>query len=393
MRAIAACAILIWHSWLYSSPSGTPVHQALFSHALPDLQFGVILFFALSGFLLYRPFAAIVLGERSGLRIGGYLRNRALRILPCYWVILFFAAIVLDTTQVREHARLVPGGLGSFDFARTAAFAENYTPRSLGLGIGPAWSLAVEVVFYLVLPFLALAAYALGRRARTKRGNRLAGLFPAAALLLLGLSGKFVAGVLVPGVPSQWGQTWHSVVELSFWGMADLFAFGMALAVLYVEVDSGRIRLPRLWLPVTAIAAFGAYVLVAVSTTGEQLSYRPSNTVIAAACALLLALVVLPTAAKETHHVFLRFLELRPVRTVGTISYGIFLWHVPILFWLRAHGLFLSGLAGFLLNTLLLFVVTAACSYVTYRYVEAPALRLKQRRLRAPQGRAVSLAP
>jgi peptidoglycan/LPS O-acetylase OafA/YrhL len=393
MRAIAACAILIWHSWLYSSPSGTPVHQALFSHALPDLQFGVILFFALSGFLLYRPFAAIVLGERSGLRIGGYLRNRALRILPCYWVILVFAAIVLDTTQVREHGRLVPGGLHSFDLARTAAFAENYTPRSVGLGIGPAWSLAVEVVFYLVLPFLALAAYALGRRAGTKRGNRLAGLFPAAALLLFGLSGKLVAGVLVPGAPSQWGQTWHSVVELSFWGMADLFAFGMALAVLYVEVDSGRIRLPRLWLPVTAIAAFGAYVLVAVSTTGEQLSYRPSNTVIAAACALLLALVVLPTAAKETHHVFLRFLELRPVRTVGTISYGIFLWHVPILFWLRAHGLFLSGLAGFLVNTLLLFVVTAACSYVTYRYVEAPALRLKQRRLHASQGRAVPLAP
>ena len=158
MRAVAACSILLWHSWLYSSPSGTPVHHGLLSHVMPDLQFGVTLFFSLSGFLLYRPFAAVVLRERPELRIGAYLRNRALRILPCYWFVLLVAGLGLGAVQVPEDGRLVAGALGSVgDVLRTGAFAENYTPRTVGIGVPPAWSLAVEVVFYLSLPLLASA--------------------------------------------------------------------------------------------------------------------------------------------------------------------------------------------------------------------------------------------
>ena len=211
--------------------------------------------------------------------------------------------------------------------------------------------------------------------------------------MCFGLSGKAVAAKLIPGLPSEWGATWHAVVELSFWGMADLFAFGMALAVLYVEVEAGRVRLPRIWRPAAAITALSAYVLVAVATVGEQLSYRPSNTLIAGACALLLALVVLPTAAKEEQPLLVRVLERPPIVAVGVISYGIFLWHVPIVFWLHGHGLVLPGLGGFLFNTLVLFVATITASYLTYRYIEAPALRLKRGRPRSTRARAVSSCP
>ncbi len=380
MRAAAACSILIWHGWLYSSPSGTPVHRSLLSHFVPDLQFGVTLFFTLSAFLLFRPFAATVLRQLPPLSSAAYLKSRALRILPCYWLVLFIAAFVLKTVLVRNDGQLVPGRPDNVaDLLRMAGFAQNYTPDTLGIGIGPGWSLAVEVVFYLLLPVLAFAAYSLGKHATTPRARRLAALVPAAVLLLVGLAGKFVAANIFPGTPAQWGTTWHSVVELSFFGTADLFAFGAVLAVLYVEVEDGRIRLPQRWRQPVGALGIGIYLLVALTTSNEQLGYRLSNTLIALACALLLAYVVLPTAARESPGIVLRTLERSPFVFLGTVSYSIFLWQVPLVLWLQKEDLMLPGLGGFLVNTLILFAVTLALSVLTYRFVEGPAMRLKTR--------------
>jgi peptidoglycan/LPS O-acetylase OafA/YrhL len=384
VRAVAACSILLWHSWLYSSPSGVPVDHALLSHVVPDLQYGVTIFFTLSGFLLYRPFAAVVLRNEGHLGISRYLRNRALRILPAYWFVLLVAGGVLGGLLVRRDGQLVAGSFHSWqDVGRTATLTQNYSPRSVGTGVAPAWSLAVEVVFYLVLPVLALAAYGLAKRARSRAQRRLAVLAPAAALLCVGWSGKAVAAWVVAGPPAQWGATWHSVVELSFWGMADLFCFGMVLGVLFVEVQDQVVRLPRRWWPATASAALALYLAVSVGTANEQLSYLPSNTVVALAATLALALVVLPTAARERRTALQRSLESLPFFTVGTISYSIFLWQVPVIFWLRAHHLVLAGLGGLIVNTLLLLTVTLALSFATYLFIEAPALRMKARRARS----------
>jgi peptidoglycan/LPS O-acetylase OafA/YrhL len=57
LRAIAASSVLIYHVWLYSNPNGRTAGVGPLDRVLPDFAFGVILFFTLSGFLLYRPFA------------------------------------------------------------------------------------------------------------------------------------------------------------------------------------------------------------------------------------------------------------------------------------------------------------------------------------------------
>ena len=129
---------------------------------MQDLAYGVILFFTLSGFLLYRPFAAAILRGDPLPSLRRYLLNRALRILPAYWVILFFSAMVLgsvlfwDSSGNLANGRLLDLGL----IPRAAFFLQDYFPSTLLLGIGPAWSLAVEVVFYCALPMLALLALA-----------------------------------------------------------------------------------------------------------------------------------------------------------------------------------------------------------------------------------------
>jgi len=81
LRARAAIAIITLHTWAYSSGSFGQLNQ-LFA----DLDQGLTLFFALSGFLLYRPFAAALLDRRAMPGSRAYLRNRALRIIPAYLV-------------------------------------------------------------------------------------------------------------------------------------------------------------------------------------------------------------------------------------------------------------------------------------------------------------------
>ena len=149
MRGIAAAMILFGHA---AGASGFAVDNALGAYAA-RLNMGVTLFFLLSGFLLYRPFIAARLQGRPPIRIRDYARRRVLRIVPAYWVALTLLA-------------LWPGLAGLWDggtWWRYYAFSQIYWQESTLFGIPPAWSLCVEIAFYLALPFLAAGLARLGR--------------------------------------------------------------------------------------------------------------------------------------------------------------------------------------------------------------------------------------
>ena len=363
-----------------------PIDRGFQTNWIPDLAFGVTIFFSLSGFLLYRPFAASVLDGRPLPRVRSYLWNRALRILPAYWVVLLLSAVVLETVAVRSAGDRIAGGLGDAPaLLLSVVLVQNYFPDTVAIGIGPAWSLAVEAVFYLLLPGLALGAAFLARRGGLFADRRLAALAPAALLLLVGLTGKSFVAYGLPGAPGDFGTNWHSVAELSFWCQADLFAFGMALAVVYTEIERGHLGVPRFWRPIAAGGALGfGTIVVSATDWGDPLSYKPINTLMALACTLALALVVLPTATRSPQPLILRALELPVVVAVGLVSYGVFLWQEPLVFWLGERGLLLGGRVGLLTNSTLLLTVTLILSTATYLLVEAPSLRLKSRRVPRP---------
>lgn len=377
VRALAALSIVACHTWSFTAHGGGQGYWlTLFFN---DLALGVTLFFTLSGFLLYRPVAAAVLRGTAQPSAGRYFRNRALRIVPAYWAILAVCGLVLGSVYVgwdgnaQVTGRMTDPGL----FTRVALLVQDYTPETMFTGIGPAWSLCVEVVFYLAVPVLGLLAVRFAGE-RTGAGRRtLAALAPAALLLALGISGKLASYLLSGGPPSAgWSPTWHAVVERSFWGQADLFAFGMALAVVWVRVQDGTLRLPRRWRH--AAVAMAVLVLVpCLRTLGDgQLSYLPQNTLVAFAFALLLAVVVLRPAGAPAPAVA-RGLEWRPLYAVGLVSYSLFLWHVPLIDWLTGHGVLRPGLAGLAVNLALVAALSLALSALTYWTVERPALRRK----------------
>jgi peptidoglycan/LPS O-acetylase OafA/YrhL len=70
------------------------------------------------------------------------------------------------------------------------------------------------------------------------------------------------------------------------------------------------------------------------------------------------------------------------------VSYSVFLWHEPLIRWLNDIGLTVGGVGGFLLTLGLTLALTLALSAATYRWVEAPSLRLKRRSTAAPQEEA-----
>ena len=379
LRALAATSIVVVHVWGFSTP-GRALGSRPVADALSTLSVGVTLFFTLSGFLLYRPFAASIARGAPHTSIAAYLRNRVLRIAPAYWVILAITALVLGSVGVRDAA-------GNLDFGRltdpvaliqAALLLQDYHPRTVVIGIGPAWSLAVEAVFYCALPLLVLAAARLARAAGSRRGRVLVLLGPPLLLLLIGLSGKHVAHLL-PGSPSGgYKSDWHSVIERSFWAQADLFSFGMVVAVLHTEVVDGRFALPAHWR--RAAVALGLLVFLPCAWTmhqGEQ-SYLVQNTGEALGIALFFAAIVLPDRTPSAPLRVVRLLETRPFVAVGVASYSLFLWHHPIIMWLRLHGLTLGGWGGLLVNLAFVSLIAGVFSALTYRFVERPALRRKR---------------
>jgi peptidoglycan/LPS O-acetylase OafA/YrhL len=367
---------------LFSAADGHPIQVTLLTRLLHELAFGVVLFFTLSGFLLYRPYAAAIVRGKPIPSARRYLRNRALRIAPAYLVILLLVSLVLRSAMTYDRpAHLHSGELTEPGLLlKNVLLVQNYAPNSILTGISPAWSLAVEVVFYLALPVLGLLGWMLARSASTRRRRRIAALAPALLLLVIGISGKLAAAhVSHGGIYHGWMPDWESVVERSFWCQADLFVFGMALAVLRVDAEDGLLRFSRAIRPLAGVLGLLAY-LVTARMTGlwDELGYSLYNTLMAFALACLLALVVLPGRATRPP-LLVRALETRPLVWAGLISYSIFLWHEPLVHWLESHGLTASGTAGFAANTALLLGVTVILSILTYRLVELPALQRKAR--------------
>jgi peptidoglycan/LPS O-acetylase OafA/YrhL len=385
LRAFAAGAIVLLHAWSIPATAGVVGTASLLSIAAQPLHDGVTLFFVLSGFLLWRPFANSIATGRELPSIRRYARNRALRILPAYWVVLALSALVLGS------ARLVPLSLHPLVGAihdpglllKDALLVQELSPGTLSSGIEPAWSLSVELTFYLLLPLLGLLAFRLASGTASRRRRLAAALAPAVLLAIVAVLGKLAATYVVPGPEGLFRDTWHSVIDRSFLTHADLFAAGMLVAVLHVEHEGGRFTLS------SRVRAFTNCVLVLAGPVAfiwyTTMSPYLSEPLTALLFAVLVARVVTASPGARPSAI-VRMLEWRPLVAAGTVSYSAFLWSFPATVFLVQHGLLLHGHAFWLapLDYAIVATVVAGLSAATYVAVERPALGLRRTRRRQP---------
>ena len=140
MRACAAIGVVVTHVAFQTGHTGG-VAGRLFGR----FDLAVAVFFALSGFLLWRGHAAAARGLRPVPATGHYLRSRLVRIMPAYLV----AVVVILTLLPDAKADLTV-------WLANLSLTQIYVPLTLTAGLTQMWSLAVEVSFYLALPVLAL---------------------------------------------------------------------------------------------------------------------------------------------------------------------------------------------------------------------------------------------
>jgi peptidoglycan/LPS O-acetylase OafA/YrhL len=333
LRGIAALGVFCYHLD-HLRPLPAPLHQ-LASHG----NAGVPLFFLLSGFLLYRPLLVKrVLGKPISLR-QFYLR-RAARILPAYWVALTLLAIWPGAERFSDR------------WWQLYLLGQDFDPGTTFAGIGPAWSLAIEATFYLLLPLYALL---LGRR-----------LGLVGELVLLG-----VLAVLAVGFHVWIGSTDLSLLGYTLPGTFYLFAVGMGVAVLDVRADA--LRVARRWIRYPAVLwGAGALLYVVLSMKVPSAALGSVHPVYAIVALLVFLPAVLGSRVADA------VLGWRPIAGLGLVSYAFYLWHqVVIEQWVRITSL----------PTWLLIVVSMATvltiSVISYRVVELPVLRAIRRPARA----------
>ena len=321
---------------------------------LPAGFLGVDVFFVLSGFLI----TTLLLERRAEPgRVRRFYLRRALRLLPAVTALLGIATVVA-----------IAAGESLTRVANTILVVATYTTNwaSLeGVSVLPElnhlWSLAVEEQFYVLWPALLWGLLAM----RVRPG----------ALLTIAL-GLALASATWRAL--LWERGEGARIYFRSDTRADALLLGAAVALVPLARLEALPRRARL------AAAVAGLLVLAVAMLGLELQspslYLGGFTVVAAASAALIVLALRPDTSLA------RALAAPPLVAVGLGSYALYLWHFPIFLLARDH----LGAVPWPVRAALAVSAAALATWASRRYVELPALALKERLTGWPRARAAA---
>ena len=360
-RGLAALGVVVYHAAYATGVFSEPVVGGVLARLG---NYAVAVFFVISGLVLYLPFATAALRRQSPPDWRSFYWRRFLRIFPAYWVALSALFFAFGVSR--------PGNLDTL----VANYTLTQTLRGSFVlsGMVVAWTLAIEIAFYLALPALAHLVRRFGRATRMRPDVRVQVI--GLGLLYLGALGyRLVVLAVAP----------NSVALLWLPAYLDWFALGMLLAVGVSFVSIGG-RLPRpaarlAESPFVCVAAAVLlyWALVALDLPrGLQIEPPRLTMVRFLLSGLSATLLVLPAALGDPERgLFPAVMSSPPLRITGRISYGIYLWHTLWLYqvvqWV-SRGSYAAGFVPVLAAILLLSLPSAAVSYLL---VELPARDLR----------------
>jgi peptidoglycan/LPS O-acetylase OafA/YrhL len=345
VRAIACFTVIFYHINLVTNDPNIHIWtQDMIGPMAAAVAFagwcGVTLFFVLSGFLLFTPYARALLFDTEWPDWKRYYIRRIFRIWPGYFVSLALILIWLHPDYFQPQHRL--------DLVLFLTFFMDSSSRTYQAVNGPFWTLAIEWQFYIILPLLALAfSYLLRHGSLQKR----------LWMLTLCIGGVALWGLLT----RAWGRNWivnphqplwlpqlvHHILFLFIYGrngkFLEDFAVGMFISVFYVlsreKGKESRIAaflrrysdwfwgIGILWLFLMGICHLSPSVNTLLQPwMGEHAALSDIRFALGYGCCLL-AVLFGPAYLRQ-------LLEWEPLRWVGQLTYGLYIWHLPLLLWL-----------------------------------------------------------
>lgn len=363
LRALALIGVMCYHWGLDEAPGGF---------------LGVSVFFVLSGYLITN-ILAMQWHHHGRIDLKHFWYRRFRRLLPAMLVMLLMTVVwmtLFDTSRLaslRYDVAAAVTYISNWQFIfQDISYFESFGPPS---PLGHMWSLAVEEQFYLLWPLLML----IGLKLFPRRGQMFLFICTLAALSALLMSLLHEPG----SDPSR-----------VYFG-TDTRAFGLltgaALAIVWPSYKlSGRVQpAARLGLDVTGICAL-LFVLYMMWSTDryESWLYNGGMLLFSIASAVLVAVLAHPAS------LLAKVLGAEPLRWIGVRSYGIYLWHYPVLI-LTSPGGNPEGIGAF--YTLLQVAASVILASLSWKYIEEPihegALRAWWHEVWHPKRRSSALTP
>jgi peptidoglycan/LPS O-acetylase OafA/YrhL len=389
-RATACLVVVGYHIALITrdmhlwTTAGKPLMSAIFLAG----GYGVTLFFVLSGFLLFLPYARALLFKRRWPGTGLFYLRRALRIIPGYYFSLFILLMFANPALLEpKHWR---------QLILFPIFLQDSTQATNQLINGPYWTLAIEGQFYLLLPIIAFAIRLLIKRVSPSYQIWCTGAC-LLALMSWGLLSRALGDYLTAypsitfaGIPRNILNRVLLITYGSRGKYLEDFAMGMLIALIYTQASNtliGKKRLhklsPWLWRSGIIILLFAClewypYQWPILSNLPHLLSWQYELSFSLGFGCCLLALL---SDTGRLHKVFSWTL----LRWFGLISYGVYIWHLPLLLVFMSHfgphinRLHLHPYLMYSLYWLWVAIIIIPFSFVIFVCIERPAIRLSER--------------
>jgi peptidoglycan/LPS O-acetylase OafA/YrhL len=366
LRGLSTILIVLYH---ISFVSGYTVAHANSSGAYIDrLNIGVAIFFVLSGFLIFRPFAHSLIHGSPLPKTRNYYLKRAARILPGYWLALFVLA-GLDALTI----------VNTSGFIRNVFIVHSFTEHNVFTGIRQAWTLAIEMSFYVVVPAFA---YIFVRQTKRRDGP------VSVSSLLKALSVLFLSAYVFRLFIHQTDFWFLKTAHIWLPSHMDTLALGMGLAVL-VEAPTSSETLSKV--RIFLANHTGAFVLSSVfvwfmsANINMAIGLNKSEFHIELLGHFLYGmasvLLVAPFCV-DSRSLLVKAVSLRLFTWLGTISYGIYLWHMAFLEgnFAEKYMPYTENDGQVLLRFLVVLPASIAIASLSYYALERPIMRAVSKR-------------
>jgi peptidoglycan/LPS O-acetylase OafA/YrhL/lysophospholipase L1-like esterase len=344
IRAIAVAAVVAYHLQVPGLGGGL---------------LGVSVFFTLSGYLITSLLLREV-AQHGRVDLKAFWVRRARRLLPA---LSFMLAVVALTTAITRPEKLVSTlreavcALLYVANWTTIGSGDDYFARFTGPGpLDHLWSLAIEEQFYLAWPLVVFALLGLGARTRCGRWP-----LALATVLLAAASTWVIVHVYDPNAANN-----TRAYEGTDCRAAALLVG--ALAALALPLDRAGTVSRRMRIALDVLGALGlAGIALSIAGTDEYSSflYRGGELVLAASTAFV------AMAASHPGTFVARALRIAPLRWLGARSYGVYLWHLPVVVFMPEAMLASVPVARGVIEVALIVVLAAA----SYRLIEEPMRR------------------